>query len=156
MSTLFDLPDDVDRPAQTTPSTPPWVTALEARTGALASLASGRAVARPCTRCRRWTLQGYDAPLIAGHAVVDPNPLTPQLEAAAVILAMPTWQLWGRPGAYQLTPRHEPGVHYIGTARPAGDVVVLAAHRCAYPPLAPDSIPATRSRTADVVGEPPF
>jgi hypothetical protein len=138
------------------PATPHWVTALEARTGGTARLTSGGAIPAPCTTCGRWTLQGYDAPRCAGHAITDPHPLTPALEAACVILAVPTWQLWGSPDRYELTPRHEPGVPPIGTARPAGDVVVLAAHHCGRPPLAPDPIPVTRPRTAATLDAPPF
>lgn len=156
MSTLFDLGGVHETPMPPEPSTPAWVTAIETRTGGELRLTSGRAIPAPCSRCGRWTLQGYDAPRCAGLAIVDPNPLDPTLEAACVILAIPTWQLWGTPGRYELTPRHEPGVRHAATHRPATDVVVVAAHRCGHPPLAPETVRITRPRPPAARDAPPF
>lgn len=136
------------------PVIPWWAQAYETRTGGELRLTSGKAIPARCDRCGAWTLHGYDAPLMAGLAVVDPNPLTPVLEAAAVVLDLPTYQLWGAPGRWSLTPRHEPGVRRIGTARPAGDVIALAAHTC-RPPLSSAHLRMT-ARTPARTDQPPF
>ncbi|MFD6094558.1 hypothetical protein ACFWGN_20800 [Oerskovia sp. NPDC060338] len=153
MTALFDL----DNPTPATrrdPSTPAWVIAFETRTGATATLAGGRAIPRPCSSCRAWTLTGYDAPLIADTATVDPYAATPLQEAAALILAVATYQLWGTPGRYHLTPRHLPGLRILGHHPPATHVTVVIAHTC-RPPLATQPLPALRP-SPRYDGPPPF
>ncbi|GMA22266.1 hypothetical protein GCM10025864_44920 [Luteimicrobium album] len=155
MTALFDLePDDLDAAAT---SEPAWVTAFTTTHGATPTLASGRALPRPCPRCARWTVVGLDAPRCAGLARCDPHPLTPQLEAAAVILDTPTWQLWTFAGRHELTPRHEPHVPPLARLAPADHVVVLAAHVCGRPPLSRAPLRLRTTRTADPMhGEPPY
>ncbi len=133
-------------------STPVWLDAYTTRSGDDPRLVGTRAIPRTCL-CGRLVLVGYDAPVIAGLATVDPYQATPQLEAAAVILATATYQLWGDPGRYELTPRHVPGLRALGTKRPAGDVLVVLAHTCHRPPLAttPLPAPARPARPGDVV-----
>lgn len=152
MTVLFDLPDDVAQTDRHAPSTPPWLTAYSTMSGDDPRLVGTRAIPRTCT-CGHLVLVGYDAPRIAGLATVDPYQATPQLEAAAVILATATYQLWGEPGRYELTPRHIPGVRTLGMKRPAGDVVVVLAHVCHRTPLATTPLPAPRrpARPGDVV-----
>lgn len=151
MTTLFDLPNDATQTARRDPSTPPWLAAYTTRSGDDPRLVGTRAIPRTCP-CGRLVLVGYDAPAIAGLATVDPYTATPQLEAAAVILATPTYQLWGDPGRYELTPRHIPGVRTVGTKRPASDVLVVLAHRCDRPTLATTPLPAPHrpARPGDV------
>jgi hypothetical protein len=132
----------------TAPPQPPWLRAHLAHTGDDPTLTGTHAHPRHCKTCGHLTLTGYDAPLIAGLAITNPNPLTPQLETAAVILAIPTWRLWGTPGHYELTPRHIPGLHTIGRHPPASDVTVLAAHQCGTPPLSHAPLP-TRTHTPE-------
>jgi hypothetical protein len=155
VTALFDLePDDHDVAAH---SEPAWVAAFTRAHGATPTLASGRALPRPCPRCGRWTLVGLDAPRCAGLARTDPHPLTPQLEAAAVILATPTWQLWNFVGRHELTPRYEPGVPPHARLEPADHVVVLAAHVCGRPPLSRATLRIRSPRTATSTdGVPPF
>lgn len=130
-------------------STPRWLQAYATRTGADPALGT-TAVPRHCRTCRRLILAGYDAPTLAGLALVDPYALTPQLEAAAVILAVGTWRLWGAPGGYELTSRHEPRVHRPERLTSAGgDVVVVAEHRCEFPPLSHIPLPTRNARTTD-------
>lgn len=133
----------------TTTSTPRWLEAYGTRTGTDPALTGTRAVPRHCRTCRRLILAGYDAPTIAGLAIADPYALTPQLEAAAVILAIVTWRLCGRPGHYELTPRHTPGLPPLCRRDPAGPAVtVLAAHRCEYPPLSRIPLPSPNAHRA--------
>lgn len=151
--TLFDLPNNAaPRPS----SEPAWLTAYTTRTGADPNprLAGTRAIPRPCPTCARLTLTGYDAPLIAGLATTDPYLLTPNLEAAALILARPTYQLWGAPGRYELTPRSP--IHITGLRLPSADhVPVVAAHDCPRPPLSTTPLPMhALPPTHD--GPPPF
>lgn len=120
--------------------TPPWVTAYETTSGGAVRLSGGKAIPAPCPTCRRWCLTGYDAPRCAIQAWVDPNPLTPALEAAAIVLARTTYRLWGRAGAYELTWRLAPGVPVIGRLAPADTCTVLADHDCNSPPLAREFI----------------
>ena len=91
-------------------------------------------------------------------AICDPNPLTPQLEAAAVILRIRTYQLWGNPGHYELSPRHQPdGCIYSWTHhRPADQTTVLAEHRCGKPPLTNAVIPVAPPHAYSYDGPPPF
>lgn len=141
MTVLFDLPNDVGRHAPDASSTPAWLAAYTTRSGDDPRLVGTRAIPRTCP-CGRLVLVGYDAPVIAGLATVDPYAATPQLEAAAVILATATYQLWGDPGRYELTPRHVPAVRTVGVKRPASDVLVVLAHTCYRPPLATTPLPA--------------
>lgn len=155
MSTLFDV-DPNPAPTRREPSEPAWVAAFTRAHGATPTLNSGRARPVRCT-CSAWTLQGLDAPRCAGLAVCDPNPLTPQLEAAAVILAIPTYRLWGSAGRYELTPRHQPRVPPQHHHDPAGPgVVVLAAHTCGRAPLAATHLQLTAPAASGPTGEPPF
>ena len=94
MSTLFDHPVGSSEPA--------WMRAYTTRTGAPPHLGTGKARPHRCPTCGRWTLQGLDSNLCALLATVDPNPLTPQTEAAAIILGRPTYTLHGAPGRYEL------------------------------------------------------
>lgn len=138
-------------------TTPRWLTSYASTTGDDPALTGTRAVPRWCRTCRRLVIAGYDSPLLADLAICDPHPLTPQLEAAAVILARPTWRLSGAPGRYELTPRTPA---YIGGLRlpPADgvDVVVVAAHDCYHPPLTHAHLPTPDGALFDSAGDPPF
>jgi hypothetical protein len=154
MTALFDLPDNPTTTHRRDPSVPAWVTALETRTGTTATLTSGRAIPRPCPTCHAWTLTGYDAPLLADTATVDPYAATPLQEAAALHLQIATYRLWGTPGRYQLTPRHTPGLRVLGRHPAATEATVVIAHTC-RPPLATQPLPALRP-TPRYDGPPPF
>jgi hypothetical protein len=147
MTTLFDLPDAPAPSTPRDPATPWWVTAYETRSGAAATLAGGKAVPRPCPRCGRWCLTGYDSNLCAFQAWADPAPLTPQLEAAALILRRTTYRLWGSPGRYELTLRLVPGVHLPGRHPSADECTVIAAHTCNSPPLSRAQLPMTAPKS---------
>lgn len=137
-------------------STPRWLDAYATTTGHDPALIGTRAVPRHCRTCHRLVLAGYDAPIAALLATCDPHPLTPRLEAACVILARPTYRLWGIPGRYELTPRHHPGIHPISREPPADQCLVLAAHACGHPPLSHDHLPVTTRHTSSTDGPPPF
>lgn len=137
-------------------TTPRWLHAYATTTGDDPTLAGTRAVPRWCRDCRHLVLAGYDSPLIATLAICDPHPLTAQLEAAAVILARPTWRLWGAPGRYELTPR-TPAWTASTRLAPAGpDVLVLASHHCGRPPLTREPLPVPAGMVYDTAGDPPF
>lgn len=104
---------------------------IETRLGLPLGLANGYAKPGHCPRCGRVILAGYDAPLIAGLAIVDPYRLTMQLETAAIILHRPTYQLHGRLH-HMLTNRTWPGVPKPWPSKPADQVVVVAAHKCGH------------------------
>ncbi len=134
--------------------TPTWVHAYTTTSGLPDPRLVGTfAKPRRCTGCRAWVLAGYDSPLIAALAICDPHPLTPALEAAAVILGRPTWRLWGHPGAYQLTQRTPTRMRLVRA--PADACVVLASHQCGRPPLsrAPLTVTAARAVRSDT---PPY
>lgn len=138
---------------------PRWLQAHADRTGDDDALIGTRAVPRHCRACGLLLLAGYDAPLIAGLAVVDPYRLTSQMEAAAVLLGRPTWRLWGAPGRLELTGRFYPGVLPLGRHPPAEEVVVVAAHRCGTPPLSSVPLPVRAPRVVaagDDDEDPPF
>ncbi|MFD2792564.1 hypothetical protein ACFS27_03285 [Promicromonospora vindobonensis] len=132
--TLFELPNPPAAPPGP-PDTPCWVTAYETTTGGAATLAGGKALPRPCPTCRAWCLTGYDSNLCAFQAWATPAALTPQLEAAALILQRTTYRVWGRPGSYELTVRYVPGLHLPGRYPTANECTVIAAHVCNSPPL---------------------
>lgn len=128
---------------------------LEAR-GDDPALAGTRAATRWCRTCRRVVLAGYDAPVLAGLAVVDPFRATWRDEAAAVVLGRASWWLAGPwPIRGELIPRHTPGQHPLGTKPPADDVLVVLAHACGTPPLATAPLPARTTATARPTN-PPF
>lgn len=133
----------------TTPTpTPRWLQAYTTTSGLPdPRLAGTTARPRHCTDCRRLVLAGYDSPTIATLAITDPYALTPQLETAAVLLDIPTWRLWGAPGRYELTPRHEPGLGPECTRAPASEITVVAAHRCEYQPLSRIPLPTPHAPT---------
>lgn len=144
----------------TAPTTPRWLHAHAARTGDDPTLVGGRARTRWCRTCGLVVIAGYDAPLIATLAICDPYALDWKTEAAAVILARPTWRLWGTPNTWLLTDRHIPGVHPIAHHPPADphhDVIVLARHICGTPPLSRTPIPEPPTRAPfDTDSPPPF
>lgn len=124
---------------------------LELTTGLPADhLAGTRAIPRPCPDCARLTLTGYTGKLLALLATVDPYALTTHQEAAAVILARPTYRLWGTPHRYELTNRHQPRLPPWLTYPPADTpgVTVVAEHHCHTPPLGTTPIPLRPPRTA--------
>lgn len=130
-------------------------TVLEAR-GDDAALAGTRAVPRWCRTCRRAVLAGYDAPVLAGLAIADPYRATWQQEAAAVILARPTWWLAGPwPTRGELIPRHTPALRPLGVRPPADQVLVVIGHDCNTPPLATGLLPTART-SAHLPVNPPF
>lgn len=140
------------------PATKPrWLDAYLTGTG-LPDIRLAGTTAKPmhCHGCGLVVLAGYDSPLGAVLAIADPHPLTPQLEAAAVILGRPTWHLWGHPGCYELTARTPVWTKSI-PLRTGTNVLVVASHRCGTPPLTRDTLP-TRSTTWAVNsdGPPPF
>lgn len=106
-------------------------TAIETRLGLPLGLASGYAKPGHCPKCGRAVIAGYDAPAIAGLAVVDPCRLTMQLEAAAIILRRPTYQLHGRL-RFMLSNRTWPGVPKPWPLKSADQAVVVAAHKCGH------------------------
>lgn len=119
-----------------------WVSAYTTASGMPDPRISGvTAKPRPCTTCGALTLTGYDAPLCAGLAVADPYLLTTTLEAAAVILRVTTYRVWGTAPDLQLTERHRPDNTLRVTRAPADRVPVVAAHRCGYPPLSDIPLP---------------
>ncbi len=110
---------------------------------------------RTCRTCGALTLTGYDAPLAAELATCDPYRLTPHHETAAILLGIPTWQLWGTPGSYEIT-RRTPN-HINGTQNtPADKCTVLATHRCGMRPISTDPIPTHPTRTTTNPDRIPF
>lgn len=103
---------------------------IETTTGLPIGLASGRAKPGRCPHCGAPVLAGYDHHRIAHLAITNPHALTPQLEAAALALHIPTWQLHGTPGHHTLTRRTYPGVPLTLPLPPADKVTVLAEHQC--------------------------
>jgi hypothetical protein len=142
----------------TTTERPPWLDAYTTRSGMPdPRLASLTARPRHCAGCGRLVLAGYDSPACADLAVADPNPLTPTLEAAAVILARPTWRLWGQPGHYELTARTPARVLGVQLVPAGPDVIVVATHDCARPPLTRTTLPTRPPQfVVDSDGPPPF
>lgn len=156
MSTLFDVDDALPSEPRPAPARD-WVEGYQTKTGMPDPRTTGTtAQPRHCTTCGRLVLAGYDAPMLAGLAVTDPYPLTPALEAAAVILARPTWRVWGTPGRYELThrtPETDPTVRLLGADR----CVVVASHHCHHPPLARAPLPMRPPAwVVDSDGPPPF
>lgn len=152
MSTLFDLPE----PPKTRDQIPRWITNAETELGAPLTLASGKTKPHKCPTCGAWTLTGYDAHIMATQVFVDPFLATPKNELAAIILGIPTYNLWGNPPRFELTPRHQPDdTHPIGTENPANpgttNVVIAHTHK---PPLA--NLPLPQANTADQYTDPPF
>jgi len=143
MTTLFELPEPAPTPTPADYSTPHWVRAYETQTGAAVRLSGGKAIPAPCPRCRRWCLTGYDAPLCALQAWVDPSPLTLALEGAAVVLGRTTYRLWGAAGRWELAWRIAPGTPVIGRPTPADACTVLAEHVCNSAPLSREPLNIT-------------
>jgi|GEM_PF-1185678 len=138
-------------------TTPHWLQAHATRTGNDPTLTGTRARPRWCRTCRRLVLAGYDAPLAAGLAITDPHPLTPQLETAAVLLARPTYRLWGTtPDTYELTPRTPTYPPHIPLPPASPTVIVLTAHNCDRPPLTHAPLPTPHRHTVDHDAPPPF
>lgn len=109
-------------------------------------------------RCGATVLRGYDAPLIAAQATVDPIQATPAEEAAAwLTLHLGTWRLWGRPGHYELTRRTFPGQQALDVKTTALEVPVLIEHRCGSPPLATGpTVPLDPPDLTDLPDTPPY
>ncbi|WP_152649123.1 hypothetical protein [Demequina flava] len=139
-----------------TQPTPQWLILHTQQTGDDPTLTGTQAHPRHCKKCGRLTLTGYDSHIMAGLAITNPNPLTPRLEAAAVILHIPTYRLWGTPGHYQLTPRHQPRIPPLGTHPPANQVTVLAQHNCHHPPLSRETLPTRPPQSAIDLERIPF
>lgn len=152
MNTLFDL--DQPTPPNPRTSTPRWLALYETKTGAPARLASGRAIPHHCT-CGRLTLTGYDDHICAFQATVDPYAATPQLEAAALILGIPTYQLWNSPPRYELS-RRTPFPAAPQELTLASQCVVVLAHDCNRRPLATQPLPVSKGHAADLSDYPPF
>lgn len=146
MTTLFDHPHSSSEPA--------WMRAYTTRTGAPPHLGTGKARPHRCPTCRRWTLQGLDSNLCALLATVDPNPLTPQTEAAAILTHRPTYTLHGAPGRYELYHRTPTTARHLTPAHPDTHIV-LAAHTCTGP-LTTHTLPITRPRTTTSSDHPPY
>lgn len=120
------------------------------------ALTGTRAVLRHCRRCRLLILAGYDSPAIAHLATADPYLATTAQEAAAVILARPTWQLAGLwPTTAELIPRHNPNLDPLERHAPADTIPVVIAHHCGTPPLATRPLP-TATAPAAAGDQPPF
>lgn len=136
-------------------TTPAWLNAYDVSTGDDPALRGTRAVPRHCRTCRRLVLAGYDGHVAAWLAVVDPYQLSPQLEAACVVLARRTYRLRGVPGTYELIPRFSPAVLPFGPRPSADAVVVVAEHDCGTPPLSHQHLP-TPSHITNPDGPPPF
>jgi hypothetical protein len=136
-------------------TSPPWLAAYDLSTGDDPALRGRRAVPRHCRTCRRLVLAGYDGHVAAWLAVVDPYQLTPQLEAACVVLARRTYRLRGLPGSYELNPRYSPAVQPFAPRPSAADVLVVAEHHCDTPPLSRQHLPTPRHLT-NPDGPPPF
>jgi hypothetical protein len=131
-----------------------WVDAYTTRTGMPDPRLAGT-LAKPhhCRHCGRLLLIGYDSPALADLASVDPYRLDPRAETAAVILARPTWQLWGPPGRYELTARTPARITGLALV-PTDQCVVVATHHCGSPPLTRLTLPTTVVVDSD--GPPPF
>jgi hypothetical protein len=128
--------------------------AIAVRAGHDPHLPGTTARARHCRGCSRLVLAGYDAPVCACLAIVDPHRLTPDLEAAAAVLGRMTYRLHGAPDAYQLAyraPQYPPVVELV----PADLCVVVAAHDCGRPPLPGEPVP-TRVTPVAYPDDPPF
>ena len=120
-------------------------------------LAGTAAKPRHCSDCGRLVLAGYDAPVCAHLAVVDPYRATAQLETAAVLTGRATYHLRGVPGDYQLTPRHFPGVLPIVPYRRADECVVVITHSCDLPALSTIPLPTQSEKHAiPADAAPPF
>ena len=154
-TTLFELPE-TPQTSPSTPATPYWVTAYETTSGGAANLTGGKALPRPCPTCGTWCLTGYDSNLCAIQAWTDPAPLTPQLEAAALILRRATYRVWGRPGSYELTLRFVPGLHLPSRLPTANECTVIAAHVCNSPPLSDQWIRITARKSHIDLSSIPF
>lgn len=109
-------------------------------------------------RCGAIILRGYDSHLIATRAAADPIRATPTEEAAAwLTLRLSTWQLRGRAGHYELTPRTFPGQARLDVRTTALEVPVVIEHRCGSPPLATgDPIPTQLPNPDNLPHQPPY
>lgn len=139
-------------------TTPTWQQLHATKTGDHPALIGTRAQIRNCSHCGLIVLAGYDSHLMANLAITDPYLLTPQLEAAAVILAIRTYHARGITGRYELTNRHTPGITRPAwvTYPPANQVPVVAAHRCGIPALSRQPLPLAAPATSWGKGDPPF
>lgn len=81
-----------------------------------------------CRRCGAPIFAGLDDDRTAFTARVDTNPLDVNGELVAVMTGRRTYRLSWR-GRYELDPRTAIEI----SAQPAGDVEVLAEHRCGQP-----------------------
>lgn len=139
----------------TTP-VPAWLAHYQTTTGLPDPRRQGRN-ARPttCPRCGRLVLTGADHHRIAAYPTVDPYALTPQLEAAAVILAIPTYELRGQPPTWELHPRTFPTVP-TWPIPPANQCRVVAEHSCDNPPLSTTPLPTRRTPTPATTNTIPY
>lgn len=76
-----------------------------------------------CHKCQAIVLTGLDHDVAAFTATVDPTPLDPRLELAAVLTGRRTYAAWPAAGGYHLEVRDE--VTMEDHTHPA-----LPAHRC--------------------------
>jgi hypothetical protein len=121
------------------------------------TLTGTRARTRHCRTCGHLVIAGYDNHVMAALAITDPYRATWQDEAAAVILARPTYRLLGPwPTHAELVPRHQPDIPPTAHHPPAEQVIVLIAHRCGTPPLATTPLATTAPRSGGYPDQPPF
>ena len=123
----------------------------------LAAGATRRARPARCDKCQAGVIRGLDGDMCALAADADPEPLSPEGEALAMLARIPTYRLWQIGGRFELTRRdpatktgHPPGTDY------ACDV--LAAHQCTPTltlPRMPSRIPPPAS-AAGLPHNPPF
>lgn len=87
---------------------------------------SRHATLAPCPHCRHPTLVGPDDDTAALTIRADPNPLTTQGEATALLAGRTTYTLRTLAGKPTLTRRD----HWTIAARPADTIHVVADHSC--------------------------
>lgn len=128
---------------------------IETTTGLPVGLTGGRVKPGTCPDCHATVLAGYDGLVAAELAIVDPIALTPQLEAACVLTARPTWRLWNTPGLFELNPRTNPAYPVTTKLTPANEAVVVALHICGRQ-LPGKPIQVRKQTGYDLPDEPPF
>lgn len=109
--------------------------------------------ARQCRKCHKLVLTALDSDMCAGVAIVDPTPLSPLGEAAALILGRRTYFLWPRLDRLELDLRYDGAI--AGRPAGAGRYDVVGTHECGTGPL--PSIKTFHTTTpVGPNGEPPF
>lgn len=116
------------------PTPPHLLHTLQETNGAPLRYAPGRAIPTQCPHCGATTLAGWDDTSLAAWTTLDPINLTPTQEAACWLhLNIPTWEMFGQPGAFRFgRMRTAPWMKRISTPTPKGPI--LPTHTCKPPP----------------------